>query len=48
MFACMNEGELATMNVLLDKLASHIGGARRDTAERSPLGDPLAGIRTIA
>ena len=43
MFACMNEGELATMNALLDKLASHIGGARRDTAERSPLGDPLAG-----
>ena len=34
MFACLDERELATLDALLDKLAAHLGSARRDVAER--------------
>lgn len=43
MFACMDDADLATMNALLDKLASHISGGRRETGDRGAFGgSPLA------
>ncbi len=37
MFSSMDEAELETLDALLDKLALHIGGARREIAERKAL-----------
>lgn len=48
MFSAMAEAELATLDALLDKLAAHVGGARREITERKPVPEPALAIAPAA
>lgn len=44
MFSCMDDGELAMMNALLDKLSAHVGAARLEPSDRKLFGaSPIPG-----
>ena len=45
MFSAMDERELETMDALLDKLAAHIGGARREHGDRRTTCEPSFAVQ---